>query len=877
MSETFHWSLPGLDRAHFTALANLLSLRNGGQVEDAPLPADLLEEHDEDESDVASVRTAKADQIAYSGHDGLKRKFLDCLAEFAANKKGGRTVATTAMKESEDSVTLWISRNEGFPELDRSVYDNLSELLGRLANSKGKQDEIAKEELWNEMLAYHQDRIQSDYIPSLRADFKAVGNDVPIDYKLSALQQLVFGVVNPGQSTINHYSKLITAAYELRITKTAEETMHISPNATSRTKKLWVDICLLARLRVALQKFVETAHILPSFHNVTITLLARGSVSVKPSERPLGLKQIFDILRLDLDDSTVKSVMNQTCTLNRVRQEFSTRQKQKLNVHAEVQMLLFLCSSEPANRASLPYFGCSKYCCFMCARLLKFHGKFATRGCHGRLFRPWTVPEAAGLRLSQANRLVRSLIQLQEDVEKELKSNLKRIIRQKRTSAVGGSSVQAYQAGDTRKRSTTTRSSENPYADDHQELDDELGECQECPRLTSRTCSFCNRDLFCSEICEQKRSGPHLYTCTKRPLTTADSLYRSLGSDVLPTDADVLEDFGFNHLPSFADQSNLMGLYKGLYLSDKVTEEDLHNWRTEGTLVANIKAFFFRIPEAYRGGYFPWFLEHTHILEKPLSGKEATEKMVATFFDQANSYLTPEDQGKKPQELKPDAKAACYFMLAEVLHSAHPNPVEENWYTFGFCTCLDDYEERTLGGLYQKLLIGDKLFPGAGWNRVFKIPTFTEFWQAFEAGSLIELMDSCGLKEDQSSFRHLESFLSTPASHPSVWGLKQFLVINQPAEHPPSPALAVDYGFMNCRSFEETCTLMEIYKRLLQQADPLDLQKACLAGKLFEFAEKYSTMKPEWRRLMGNVYPLQDFNLSAGRGLDGPKTGGCWR
>ena len=382
--------------------------------------------------------------------------------------------------------------------------------------------------------------------------------------------------------------------------------------------------------------------------------------------------------------------------------------------------------------------------------------------------------------------------------------------------------------------------------------------------MTSRNCSICGKDYYCSELCQDKRSGPHLFTCTKRPLTSADYLYRCIAEDVLPEDEDVLEHFGFNHLTSFADRCKLLGLYKGLYLSDKVTEEDIHKWQVEGTLVANIKEFFYQIPETHRGGYFPWFLKNTHILERCVTEKEAIENMAATFYDQARSYLDSEDQHKNPKELEPEAKAHCYNMLAATLHMAHPHPVEYNWYTFGFCTCRGELEENWLGGLYQRLLLGDKLFEDvmamANWHpsRKSQTATFTEFWHSYQSGTLIQLIDSKGLKESRLGFPFLEEFLSVPPSgpHPSVWDLKQFIAINNPAEYPPIPALQVDYGFMNCQTFEETCVLMEIYKRLLQKANPLELHKACLAGKLFVFAQKFHAMEEGHKKLMKNFYPL---------------------
>ena len=77
-------------------------------------------------------------------------------------------------------------------------------------------------------------------------------------------------------------------------------------------------------------------------------------------------------------------------------------------------------------------------------------------------------------------------------------------------------------------------------------------------------------------------------------------------------------------------------------------------------------------------------------------------------------------------------------------------------------------------------------------------------------------------------------------------------------DHPPTPSVKVDYGFSNCRTFEETCTLMEIYGEVLKTADPLELHQACLADDLFQFARGYVLMEERWRLLMTNFYPLTE-------------------
>ncbi|TGO12410.1 hypothetical protein BTUL_0089g00470 [Botrytis tulipae] len=120
-------------------------------------------------------------------------------------------------------------------------------------------------------------------------------------------------------------------------------------------------------------------------------------------------------------------------------------------------------------------------------------------------------------------------------------------------------------------------------------------------------------------------------------------------------------------------------------------------------------------------------------------------------------------------------------------------------------------------------------------------------------------MHSKGLQKMRLEFKFLQWFLSLSPSRPqaSVWSLKQFVAIDDPAEFPPNETLKVDYGFMNCQTFEETCIPLEIYKRLLREADPVELHEDCLAGRLFEFAEAYHHMDEGHRMLMRNPYPLR--------------------
>lgn len=303
------------------------------------------------------------------------------------------------------------------------------------------------------MVLYHQSRIEHSYIPNLRASFKAYDaapgrnstntpeNSTVSDAALSVLQKLLFDSNINNISTLEKHKRLVIAAYNLRRTRNIEEVLYSSPSATSRSRSLWLDICLLARLRVAFQNFKDIALTLPSFEQVIIILVPRPITPANPPQRPLNLNETLGILHLDLDPTTTKVVLGQNWTVTKIKREFAKRQQQKPHVHAEVQMLMSLNSNGSSASGLFPYFGCSKLSCFMCNHFIQSYGRFTTRGCHGRLFKPWTVPSVDQLLPGQAERIARTLILVQKEVRKKLKASVEGPIRHERTSVIGGSSV----------------------------------------------------------------------------------------------------------------------------------------------------------------------------------------------------------------------------------------------------------------------------------------------------------------------------------------------------------------------------------------------------------------------------------------------------
>ena len=108
-------------------------------------------------------------------------------------------------------------------------------------------------------------------------------------------------------------------------------------------------------------------------------------------------------------------------------------------------MLMSRNTNQLSTSGLVPYVGCSKLSCFMYNHFIQSYGRFTTRGCHGRLFKPWTVPSVNRLLPGQADRIAKALISVQKEVKKKLKASVDGHLRHERTSVIGGSSISGPQ------------------------------------------------------------------------------------------------------------------------------------------------------------------------------------------------------------------------------------------------------------------------------------------------------------------------------------------------------------------------------------------------------------------------------------------------
>lgn len=384
------------------------------------------------------------------------------------------------------------------------------------------------------------------------------------------------------------------------------------------------------------------------------------------------------------------------------------------------------------------------------------------------------------------------------------------------------------------------------------------GPCGEidCDQITTRRCSHCGGPWYCSTKCEDLATYSHKFSCNRRPITTADLLEKDCFRDLLPEDPGVREDFGFDRCKNPGEETNLFGLYIGVIKYHDISSEELHRWRTEGLLIDKIIELFSKLPEGSRGGYYPWSLRNRHILEgdeEVIRDEDDVDRYIQERYTEARAYLDVLDQNKAVEDLTPFAKQYCFFFFAILLDSKHPPPQMAHldlWYDFGFVVCSDVHAENGLSNCYQRLLLGNKLANGHFRNlrveqfTLPEIPTcsFTDFWKAWDQGSLIDLFSWYGI--DHGS--ELREFLSYPgkSARPSVWRLKHFLAIEDANVLTVAPEIAdaaIEYGFSPQLDTRTKLDLREFYKQVFRRGLlPSKIDEAMRKRTVHEMADEWS-------------------------------------
>ncbi|KAI0595322.1 hypothetical protein F4775DRAFT_377775 [Biscogniauxia sp. FL1348] len=915
MGDTFHWKLEGLDRQRFEAYTKLLSLRHGGQASD-PV---TFEPRDEDFDSIelpGDDDSVVGQKLTSHGENAMRCAFLDRLAEILSSAKGGYHVAAALMVQSPDMIEVSVAKNRGIKQKDKAFIESFETVLKKIPSIQHCWSCDEYDELWELLVDQYETRVNG-YISDLRQALDSMQLEHLGDHRsetqygaMECIDKLLVLLHGAKIDT----NTLLLEAHAIRKLFTISQFESINPKKPSAGRKVYETINLLGRLRGAFWTFVRAAERIEGFDQLRVRCVELQSLMEASSKRKKKkmlrtrawtVGQALNSLGLPFTDEQAKALMSsgagkvQIDTKDKLVGKFDKLKAPDDEIHAEVQLVIDLARRASSFDEAFKYIGCSKRSCLLCASLISNIGSFTTRGCHGKVYGLWVVPELNGLPTNAVESIHSGVKKLEDNIKEILLGRQDKPIVRAKESTIGGSSIAtaipttddqniaaliASRLSIERQHAASGQSFERPASPEYKNDSDEeflhpqtavsptapetQGECNVCEEITERHCSLCGRDWFCNLSCQSQMGIYHLFQCNARPLTTADYLYRSCLSDEFPEDAEVLEDFGFTRCKGH-ERTFLLGVYIGLFVHLQVSSEKVDLWRRENTLLENIKREFAAIPERSMGRYFPWLLRNTHVLRQDTpvpKSEDAGHDELQEMIDAARPYLEREDRDKDIAELEPMAKQYCFLFFAITGSSAHPPPTEvpkDMWYNFGFPACIIpsfgnlspqgvQHAEGRLGSFYNTLLYGNKIHRdrAVALDMPYYGPpdrptcSFHEFWTFWNLSILPLLFDKYGYgKEADQSWPYLRKFLSTPPrERPLVWRLCQYLAIwdvNAVDTIPVIRDAAEAYGIHSSLNARDRLMMYEFYRRLLPAVNPLELDEACRKGTLLKFSTRH--------------------------------------
>ncbi|KAJ6788739.1 hypothetical protein PWT90_07966 [Aphanocladium album] len=832
---------------------------------------DGLAYHSKDFDDADSMNAAQTSIVELSE---LKRGFLDRLAELLSHSPRGPHVAAAALVEQAGRIHVVVAKNNFMDQKSMIMIHYLQGVFRQLSalDPLNPSVEHIKGELWRQMVTFYRKRL-IEYSSAVKRSLLAAGlerhdnADLPqlLRARLTNLASLIRDAQNASDDCKN--DELVVLAYEISDShRSLDEWQHFGSELATRT--LRTQLAFLGRLRRCFNTFVAAAERLPYFSQISIIACkgARGSSDGLKSNRrraPYDLASAFSSLDLASQSENISSEFERK-THKSLRSSFEGLKTATWQVHAEVQVAVRLAEYARQDTEQGDYIGCSRLSCLLCSLFLRCYNNIATRGCHGKIYELWNIPENSALPADEASKLAVAVKRLEQIIKERLLLDRNSKRNQYKESTVGGSNVfnvtwdfdspslarivaqemdrqhHIEFAVATRHQSrsdTEVLDLEDLSMDKPERLEQapeaarstvtKVAECTICDRETSRRCSFCSLDWFCGVSCEEKMSIHHLRKCCARPITSADILLEDAYADELPTDPQVQAGFGFDRCQNKNEEILLFGVYQGLLKGFAVDSISLHKWRERNILAAEIAKKFENVPEVDRGWYYPWFAANkerlfpTAGIEHPSHGiqEQAKEQYLFRILEKYRNRLQGEDQTASLTELEPPAKSLCYLFFVIVMENMHPppqlGPSGYLWYEFGFATCQSEHDERNIAGLYLSLLD-----PGSSERRYYAlfgqdVPaqrtypacSFEEFWLAWSSRSLVDLFTkykgNISWKTDCQNFCRFMSYRHDE-QRPSIWRLKHLLALE--ANTPLSRFPEIEEGVKDTRTSATSAT-----------------------------------------------------------------------
>ncbi|KAL5088565.1 hypothetical protein Trisim1_006521 [Trichoderma cf. simile WF8] len=844
-SDATEWRFHPDTESEITTLA---AWRQIQQLQREPLSSTKNGEDDLDEPIDDEECTNLLAPAYLDGDAGIKKGFLDRLAELLCYRKDPSLVTSTALIYNDEEVTIVAARNsptkgKTWSDKDIMMLEYLAALLERISS---------------------RDSFESDPLPALRSTL--------VEYYSQRIRhhakEAMF--IEGGKTGLNFFKGddgcAGVASGQQAVSEFANDVEHLSHNTDfyakleanltpKKLRRVMEELAFICRPMQGANAFINVADQCSGFRNIKITLL--------DSLPPRKVEQ-WHLSEEEFPATT------------RLEPKFGNLIRKRKHVHAEMMLMAYLSSRIPRTDI-FPYLGISKKTCLLCGHMLREMGQFETRGNHGKCYSQWTLPSVLWVNSEGAKKLCKA-VQCIRDSLRSMDGASHRDAEKE--SMIAAAVPPAY---------TSTQTIFNSIVEDPRflareaewftmshkrniEAKSEISivnseatwDITDMPRViaggpksedaTPTACAFCKNSLelaysckkcgvatYCDLSCHRSDWYRHKFSCSLgRPIDATDYLVLACHTNQLPQEDNVIKQYGFLCFASGYGRWRLFELYRRLVTKWKVDEEELRSAVELNRLKEMLTARCSQTGDPAMLRDMKW-LESEEVFRANGEGPDVT-----ALFDAAQErFLNPQDRKLPLVELQPPEKRQALIFYAQIYNGFMPDVDEDNWISLGFCTATDPDSEQRLASAYRLLVMRC---------------SFDEFWNAMSESRIVELFGRYGLADRISNMRNFKSLMAIVLRrYQSVWELKRFTRMNVVD---PFRAVIVDYGFMNCEDARQRMQLRGIYREYFERGeDEMRLHEACIAGELANFLELIFGSLGVPPHLLSNSYPLDNFPL----------------
>lgn len=290
--------------------------------------------------------------------------------------------------------------------------------------ANGKLDtsmETVKNGLWSEMVCFYRQRLVH-FIAGVEKNLSlATGSgtgsmpSTALHAMITRLNDLI--IYQKAVPKSHEYGGIIILAYKISVTsRDQRQWQWYEREMAVNTGALRQQLAFLGRLRRCFNTLLSAAELLTGFSSICI-VSATKSWELNHREPHQPFQSAITSMGLEFPQTFGKKDQQKT------KQRFERLKTADWQVHAEVQVAMTIAEYADNDWVPLKYIGCSRKSCLLCFNFLRFYDDIDTRGCHGKVYDLWNVPENSRLSAKQGANMVGAVVQLETLMKDSLLSD----------------------------------------------------------------------------------------------------------------------------------------------------------------------------------------------------------------------------------------------------------------------------------------------------------------------------------------------------------------------------------------------------------------------------------------------------------------------